>query len=375
MVLYSVAVFFFWGAQYIYLPTLPTYLQTKVNDLSLVGFVLSMFGLWQALIRLPLGIASDWFGWRKPFLVVGLALSGVGALVMASTDQVVGLAIGRSITGVSAGAWVVLVVAFSTLFPPEEVIRASALLTLVNTAGRIFMTAIAGWLIDLGGVALPFFVAAGLALVSVLCILPIDDPRRPPKAPSISMLARLLTRRDVMLPTWLNTVSQYALWVTSFGFLTVLAKQLGASNVVQSAVVTTHLTFVVIGNFIASSQTQRFGARRLIYGSFALLFVGMMVAAFASTLALLFAAPVIIGLSIGIGYPVMMGISIERVDHSERAMAMGLHQAIYAIGMFAGPAISGIVAARIGLQPMFGVTACACLALGWSGTRLIKNRD
>ena len=74
--LYSACVFFFWMAQYIYVPTLPTYVQSKANDLMVVGGVLSMFGLWQAIIRLPLCIVTDWLGWRKPFIPSGMGLAG-----------------------------------------------------------------------------------------------------------------------------------------------------------------------------------------------------------------------------------------------------------------------------------------------------------
>ncbi|MBM3130688.1 MAG: MFS transporter, partial [Chloroflexi bacterium] len=108
--LYALAVFFFWGSQYIYLPTLPTYLQSKVIDLSWVGFVLSMYGLWQALVRIPLGIAADWWGRRKPFLIVGLALGAWGAWILGTSNDLIGLTLGRAITGVSTGVWVVLVV-------------------------------------------------------------------------------------------------------------------------------------------------------------------------------------------------------------------------------------------------------------------------
>ena len=84
--LYSASVFLFWMAQYIYLPTLPTFVQSKSADLAVVGVVLSMFGLWQALIRLPLGIAADWLGWHKPFILIGLGLAGLGAWVMGTAD-------------------------------------------------------------------------------------------------------------------------------------------------------------------------------------------------------------------------------------------------------------------------------------------------
>ncbi len=59
-----------------------------------------------------------------------------------------------------------------------------------------------------------------------------------------------------------------------------------------------------------------------------------------------------------------MGMSIQRVGDAERATAMGLHQAVYAIGMFTGPWLSGLLADAIGLRPTFGLTAFFCLALG-----------
>jgi len=71
----------------------------------------------------------------------------------------------------------------------------------------------------------------------------------------------------------------------------------------------------------------------------------------------------------GVGYPVLMGLSIQHVQDADRSTAMGLHQAVYAMGMFAGPALSGVLAEAMGIQPMFGVTAVACLALGLLGAQ------
>jgi MFS family permease len=371
--LYAIAVFFFWGAQYIYLPTLPTYVQNKVNDLSLVGFVLSMYGLWQAIIRIPLGIASDWLGWRKPFIIGGLALSAVGAWMLAASNDLLGLTIGRAITGASTGAWVVLVVAFSALFPPEETVRASSLLMMANSLGRIVATATTGLLDTFGGVTLPFYVASGLGLISAIIVLPIGEARRTPQRPSINGIGKLLLRRDVLTTTLLSAVMQYVLWATSFGFVSVLAKQFGATSVLQGMIVTLHITLAALGNLVALSYGPRIGAQRMVYVSFILLFIGTLIAALAPSLLILFVAPIFLGMSLGVGYPVLMGMSIARVDDSERTIAMALHQAVYAIGMFVGPAFSGILAEHIGLQPMFGITAGASLALGWMGTRLIRD--
>ena len=57
-----------------------------------------------------------------------------------------------------------------------------------------------------------------------------------------------------------------------------------------------------------------------------------------------------------------MGMSIRHVDASLRTTAMGMHQSIYAIGMFSGPAVAGVIADAVGLPAMFGATAGLCLA-------------
>jgi DHA1 family multidrug resistance protein-like MFS transporter len=66
----------------------------------------------------------------------------------------------------------------------------------------------------------------------------------------------------------------------------------------------------------------------------------------------------------GISYPVLMGMSIRCVEDAERTTAMGLHQAVYAIGMFGGPWVGGWLADAVGIRPMFGVTAFVTLTLG-----------
>jgi MFS family permease len=54
---------------------------------------------------------------------------------------------------------------------------------------------------------------------------------------------------------------------------------------------------------------------------------------------------------------------------------MGLHQAVYAIGMFAGPWLSGILADAMGIRLMFGFTAVASLALGLVLIRLLPRKQ
>jgi len=137
------------------MPTLPVYVQNKVPGLAMVGVVLSMYGLWQAFIRLPLGIFADWLGRRKVLIIIGIALSGLGAYIMGTAQGLLGLIVGRAITGLAAGTWVLLVVVFSGLFPSSETIRVTSMLSFVGAAGRVLATGATGSLTKWVGILSP----------------------------------------------------------------------------------------------------------------------------------------------------------------------------------------------------------------------------
>jgi len=361
---FILAVLLFWVALYLYLPTLPGYIQSKTGSLALVGVILAQYGLWLAVARLPLGIAADWLGRRKPFALGGMLLVGLGAWLMAGAEGATGLAVGRAITGVSAAAWVPLVVMFSSLYPAEETVRATAVVTIACSIGRAAAPSVTGTLNELGGYSLAFYLAAGLAGLAFLIMLPLREEPRPGRPPSLRAIGRLIGRRDVLIPSLLDAVVQYAAWAIALGFLSLRAAELGASDVTQSLLVSLHLGLLVVGNFLAALTLRRIGARRLVVLCVAVMAASMGAMALATSLPLLFVAQFWMGLAHGIIYPVVMGMSIEYVADAERTTAMGVHQSIYAIGIFGGPWLSGLLAEALGLRPMFLVTALAFLVAG-----------
>jgi DHA1 family multidrug resistance protein-like MFS transporter len=370
---YLIAVFFYWIALYLYMPTLPTYVKSKSDNLAIVGVVLSMYGLGQAMVRLPIGVIADWLGRRRPFILAGFALAGLGAWVMGISGGVEGLLAGRAITGLAAGTWTPLVALFSAHFPPQEVVRASALLTLVGSAGRLLATSATGSLNELGGHSLAFFLAAGSAGLAILMMLPSKDIRRAPRRPSLKGVASLITRREVLLPALLSMVAQHANWGATFGFVPILAKDLGATDVAQSMLMSMNTAIFMVGNLAATAALRWVRTRPLVYFGFVLLSAGMATAAFAGSLPLVFVAQGCIGLAQGIGHPVLMGLSIRPVADGERTTAAGLHQSVYAIGMFSGPVVSGMLADAMGIRPMLAMTAFVCLALGVLAVRWLSD--
>ena len=200
------------------------------------------------------------------------------------------------------------------------------------------------------------------------------EERLPRQIPSFNGIARLIFRKEVLLPSLLTAVGQYANWTSTFGFSPILAQQLGATDVTQSMIVTAQLIMTIIGNLSAKLFVHRVGERRMIISSFFLLAIGVGITAAASWLPMLFFAQFFIGLSIGINYPLLTGLNIRYVKDAERNTAMGLFQSVHGLGIFAGPWLSGILSQAMGFRPMLFVTAISTLIVGLSGGLKLRRK-
>lgn len=150
-------------------------------------------------------------------------------------------------------------------------------------------------------------------------------------------------------------------------------EQIGGTDNTQSYLAALAVFMLAIGSFVVNRLAQRVGPRRVVVLSFVLFFIGSMLAALAGSVGTLIASQTCLGLALGFSYPTLMGLSIRMVVESERTIAMGLHQTMYAMGMFIGPALSGIVAQAIGIHRMFAVAGVVTVALGYLGAQLLAD--
>ena len=67
------------------------------NEMA-IGLAIGMYGLVQACLQIPFGLAADRYG-RKRVILLGLFLLALGSVVAALANSVQGLAIGRAIQG------------------------------------------------------------------------------------------------------------------------------------------------------------------------------------------------------------------------------------------------------------------------------------
>ena len=315
-----------------------------------------------SILRLPLGVWSDHIGRRKPFIAAGMLAAALGSLGLAFSPDPWMLFLSRALTGVSASAWVAFTVLFSTYFPARQAVRAMSLITFINGVSQVVSTFAGGWLAQAFGWEMPFYVGAVLALLGYLCTLGIHEEARPVQsALGLRSIAGVLGV-PLLIAVSVNAIlNQYAVYVTAYAFTPIFAQQLGANRADQGMLTTAMLLAYTASMLITSALAERIGDRMLVALGMLLAGVAIFTTPFLDNLPALGGAQVLLGLGRGLAYPVLMGLSIRAVPQHQRATAMGFFQAVYAIGMFLGPAAGGPIAERFGLSAVFYSTAVICL--------------
>ena len=138
---------------------------------------------------------------------------------------------------------------------------------------------------------------------------------------------------------------------------------MGADDLVKGFLISAHLVSYTAGNMLNTALIRRVNTSLLVSLSFLIFGAGCVGAALSYSMTMLFAFTVTIGFANGFRYPTLMGLAIAQVDPEERSTAMGIHQAVYALGMFAGPWLAGLIADAVGLRLMFVVVSGVCVVL------------
>ncbi len=121
------------------------------DDLKLVGLALGAYGLTQALLQLPFGIASDRWG-RKPVIAAGLALFAVGSFFAAWAPNIGMIIVGRALQG--AGAVSAAVSALAADLTREQH-RTKVMAMIGASIGLMFFVSLVGGPLVYAAVGLP----------------------------------------------------------------------------------------------------------------------------------------------------------------------------------------------------------------------------
>lgn len=353
----AVAIFLFWASLYMYVPILPTHARALGATDDQIGLILGSYGMTQLFLRLPLGLLSDRLGRKKAFALLGTLLVGVSGLGLALAKTPLALFAFRAVSGGAATAWVTISVLYNSYFPIEHAVRTSSQLNLLSAVGQILAMSTGGYLAQRYGAAATFWASLILSAPVLLAFGVVRDVRaKPGLGITWQQFGKAITTPRLLLVSGLAACSQYALFGTSLGFAAVRAQDLGASDA-QLGILTTAVQVAKAIPMLALSLRGRpRNGRWMTVVGLALIAAPLFVFPFLSHFVLLVLCQAVIGLGVGIGFPVLMGLALQSVEPEARASAMGVFQSVYAIGMTLGPVISGGVARAWGITAVYLTT-------------------
>jgi len=371
---FALMTFMFWSSLYVYLPVLGPQAERLGAPLSLVGLIISSYGFTQLFLRIPLGMWSDRIGRRKPFIMSAFVIAAISGFGLWSAKNARYMLLYRGLGGAAASAWVVFTVLFCSYFPPDKAGQALGLITATTYSAEMASTLAGGFLADKYGWGAPFFCSGLLALVGLALSSVVKEKPQPQSSISLLDMASMGKNKRLLSVSLIGVLSQCIVFVTLYGFTPVYAARLGASAMQLGFLSATAFVTMAAASLIGGTfWAQRFGESRVVIGGLLVVSCCSLLMPFINELPFLYAIQALSGFGRGLILPSLMSMSIQGVPDARKGTAMGFFQATYALGMFAGPALSGMISEVIGLRGIFLCTGGLGLVTALGAQRLLRS--
>jgi multidrug resistance protein len=352
-----------WG---IVLPILPLYAEDFTDSKITIGVLVAVFSVMQLLFAPVWGRVSDRVG-RKPVLVVSLAGTALGSLLMGVAPSLPILFLGRIVDGISGGSVSAAHAAVTDMAEPAQRARLIGLLSAAFGVGFVIGPALGG-LAALEGRHLPFFVAAAIAGINALVAIKRLPETRPTRS-GRTHVRRADTRtprteglRQLILVVFVATSAFTAFEATFalFGEHRFDLTTAGTSGV-----------FVAIGVCLVFFQgglihpaVGRFGELGTVRLGLAMNVAGFLCLAVSHEWWSLVVALVLVTAGQGLLSPALTSIVAGRADEDRRGATLGVQQSASALARVAGPIAGTAVFGHISTGAPFALGgALAALAL------------
>lgn len=335
------------------------------EDLTLVGIALGAYGLTQAALQLPFGMASDRYG-RKKVIVIGLLIFAAGSFVAAAAPDIWWTILGRALQG--AGAISAAVTALAADLTREQH-RTKVMALIGSSIGLMFALSLVAApaldaLIGLGGL----FVLTGLlalaAIVLVNRVVPDPPPAEHHEHDPVGFM-------DVLLNPQLARLN--------FGILALHFIQMAMFVVVPGAIVATggipvsgHWKVylpVVLSSFVLMLPPIFYAERRarvkpVFLGSVFVLLLAQGGFLYGSGMFRSLVANLVVFFVVFNILEASLPSLVSRIAPPQaKGTALGIYNTTQALGLFLGGAAGGWLAQHYGATGVFGVGIV--LALLW----------
>ena len=342
------------------------------SDLTLVGLALGAYGLTQAILQIPFGMASDRWG-RKPVIYAGLVIFAAGSFFAATAQDIWTAIAGRALQGAGAISSVVVALAADLT---REIHRTKVMAMIGSMIGFSFALSLVAAPVLYRGIGMGgLFAIVGvlsLAAIWLVAALVPDVPVQPRAAPGDGSLAEAFSPALLRLDFGI-----FALHMVQMAMFVVVPPLLVGAGLPLADHWMLYLP-VVLASFAVMVPPVLYADRRnrpkpVLVGSVALLAcVLAALAVFGSgvwTMAVLLFAFFV---AFNVLEAILPSMVTRLAPAHARGSAIGVYNTAQTLGLFFGGLAGGWIASRHGAAPVFG--ACAVLALVWLAVAVNPRR-
>lgn len=336
------------------------------DNLVLVGIALGAYGLTQAILQIPFGIASDRWG-RKPVIYFGLAVFAAGSFLAAGATDIWTAIAGRSLQG--AGAISSVVVALAADLTSERH-RTKVMAMIGSMIGLAFALSLVAAPVLYQGIGMGglFILIGALALAAVwlVAVAVPEPPHRARPARGEAGLAVVLQPEllRLNLGIFVLHVVQMALFVVLPTMLIGAGLALERHWLLYLPVVLVSFAIMLPPVFYADRRNQ---PKPVLVGSVVLLALVLLALAASGASGPGIPALAALLLAFFVAFNVLEALLPSLVSRIAPAVARGAAIGVYntaqTLGLFFGGLAGGWLAKHHGAGVLFGV--CAALALAW----------
>ncbi|MCI6863054.1 MFS transporter [Anaerobiospirillum succiniciproducens] len=342
----------FWFAQYIYVPNTAPYLLAQKVTADFVGIIVGVYGGVQMSLRFPMGILADWLGKHKLIIIVGCAFSGGASVVRILESTGYGFLIANIMSGVASSLWVSFMLLSTKYITPDRMQTQIGYLFAANNFG--IMLAFITSAVCFEGFGMDFLCLSSAlsgALAMLLAMsLKEDDPayahlHEPPESkhrPLVADLVKVAKRKRIWFFAFLASIQQGVTMTTIMSFSNEAALRIGGSSYEMGLMTIVFILFNVISSYYSGKPPfTRISQGFLVSSALFLLAAYCFLSVMVTHIYLLIIIQVFLGWSFGFVFTIATSEAIVGVEHYRRSSAIGLFQALFAIGMTTVPIIAG----------------------------------
>jgi DHA1 family tetracycline resistance protein-like MFS transporter len=331
----------------IVIPILPLYAQDFHATPLAIGWLTGIYSGMQIIFTPILGRLSDRFG-RRPVLLISIAGTAVGFVLMGMAQSLTLLFVARILAGITGGNISIPQAYIADVTAPEKRSHAMGMIGAAFGLGFTFGPLIGGVMSQISYGA-PFFFAAALSVVNAVLIyllLPESLSREHRAKPHEEASTAEVFRHGrgamfvLVVATYFFLIAGFAIMTTLFALFT--ARRFGydahANGYLFGFV---GLVSVIVQGGLIGRLVKKFGEVALTRAGMILTTVSLALLPLANNLTVLLL--VCAGLSVGSGIasPPLSGLASQMIERTWQGRALGVMQSAGSTGRLIGPLIGG----------------------------------